>query len=299
MIDKRILKKLLVPTGRTIDIRDYGTTWDHIPELKRLDEAAMKKRDAELLAVSRTRLEKAQDMLYADDRHAVLILFQAMDAAGKDGTIRHVMSGVNPQGCQVYSFKKPSSEELDHTFLWRCMKSLPERGRIGIFNRSYYEDVLVVKVHQDWLDREPLTTRKYNRKFWRHRYEDINAFEHHLVRNGTLILKFFLHVSKDEQKNRFLSRLEDPKKFWKFSAADLAERKYWKQYMDAYSDAFSATSTTWAPWYIIPGDDKPTARATIADIIATSIRSLDLSYPEVSKEARQALKIARRQLERE
>jgi len=299
MNDKRILKTLTVPPGRTVDVRDYGTTWAHIPELKRLSDAAMKKRAAELLAVSRTRLEKAQEMLYADDRHAVLILFQAMDAAGKDGTIRHVMSGINPQGCQVYSFKKPSTEELDHTFLWRCMKSLPERGRIGIFNRSYYEDVLVVKVHQDWLDGEPLTTRKYDRKFWRHRYDDINAFEHHLVRNGTLILKFFLHVSKGEQKNRFLSRLEDPKKFWKFSAADLAERKYWKQYMDAYSDAFSATSTTWAPWYIIPADDKPTARATIADIIATSIRSLDLAYPEVSKDARQALKLARRQLERE
>jgi PPK2 family polyphosphate:nucleotide phosphotransferase len=299
MIDKRILKKLMVPPGRTIDVRDYGTNWKHIPELKKFSGTTMKKRAAELLEASRKRLSKAQEMLYADDRHALLIVFQAMDAAGKDGTIRHVMSGINPQGCQVYSFKTPSTEELDHTFLWRCMKSLPERGRIGIFNRSYYEDVLVVKVHQDWLDKEPLTTRKYDRKFWRHRYDDINAFEHHLVRNGTIILKFFLHVSKDEQKKRFLDRLDDPKKYWKFSAADLTERQYWKQYMAAYSDAFSATSTTWAPWHVIPADDKPTARATIADIIATTIGSLDLQYPEVTKDARQALQLARRQLERE
>jgi PPK2 family polyphosphate:nucleotide phosphotransferase len=299
MIDKRILKKLLVPPGRKIDVGDYGTTWKHIPELKRFSGTAMKKRAAELLAQSRARLDKAQEMLYADDRHALLIVFQAMDAAGKDGTIRHVMSGVNPQGCQVFSFKTPSTEELDHTFLWRCMKSLPERGRIGIFNRSYYEDVLVVKVHEDWLDRQPLTTRKYDRKFWRHRYDDINAFEHHLVRNGTIILKFFLHVSKGEQKKRFLARLDDPAKYWKFSAADLTERQYWQQYMDAYSEAFSATSTTWAPWHIIPADDKPIARATIADIIATTIGSLDLKYPEVTKDARQALKLARRQLEHE
>jgi PPK2 family polyphosphate:nucleotide phosphotransferase len=299
MIDKRILRKLLVPPGRRVDVGDYGTTWRHIPGLARMGEPAMKKRAAALLAMSQARLSKAQEMLYADDRHAVLIVLQAMDAAGKDGTIRHVMSGVNPQGCQVYSFKKPSTEELDHTFLWRCMKSLPERGRIGIFNRSYYEDVLVVKVHEDWLDNEPLTTRKYDRKFWRQRYDDINAFEHHLVRNGTVILKFFLHVSKAEQKKRFLARLEDPRKYWKFSAGDVAERQYWKQYMNAYSDAFSATSTAWAPWYIIPADAKWTARAIIADIIATTIHSLDLKYPRISRETRQALKIGRRQLERE
>jgi PPK2 family polyphosphate:nucleotide phosphotransferase len=299
MIDKRILKRLVVPAGKTVDIRDYDTTSAHIPEFKRLGEPAMKKRAADLLVQSRERLAKAQDMLYADDRHAVLIILQAMDAAGKDGTISHVMSGVNPQGCQVYSFKKPSTEELDHTFLWRCMKSLPERGRIGIFNRSYYEDVLVVKVHQDWLDSEPLTTRKYDRKFWQKRYDDINAFEHHLVRNGTMVLKFFLNVSKGEQKKRFLDRLDDPKKYWKFSAADLAERQYWKQYMHAYSEAFSATSTTWAPWHIIPADHKWTARAIVAEVIATAIRSLDLTYPELPKDARKALTIARRQLERE
>jgi PPK2 family polyphosphate:nucleotide phosphotransferase len=299
MIDKRILKQLAVPPGRRVDVRDYGTTLKHIPELKRMGDPAMKKRAAELLDLSRKQLTKAQERLYADDRHALLIVLQAMDAAGKDGTIRHVMSGTNPQGCQVFSFKKPSTEELDHTFLWRCMKSLPERGRIGIFNRSYYEDVLVVKVHQDWLDGEPLTTRKYDRKFWRQRYDDINAFEHHLARNGTTILKFFLHVSKAEQRRRFLERLDDPKKYWKFSAADLAERQYWKQYMDAYSDAISATSTTWAPWHIIPADFKWTARSIIADIIATTIRSLDLKYPEVPKNARKALAIARRQLERE
>ena len=195
----------------------------------------------------------------------MLLIFQAMDAAGKDGTIRHVMSGVNPQGCQVYSFKKPSAEELDHNFLWRYMKSLPERGRIGIFNRSYYEDVLVVKVHPEWLG--PGHPPKPDKKFWEKRYEDINNFEKHLSRNGTLILKFFLHVSKDEQKRRFLERLTNPEKHWKFSEADLAEREHWKAYQKAFEDAISATSTKRAPWNIIPADRKYVARALVADIV--------------------------------
>jgi len=222
-----------------------------------------------------------------------------MDAAGKDSTIKHVMSGVNPQGCFVTSFKAPTAEELDHDFLWRCAKNLPERGRIGIFNRSYYEEVIVVKVHSEWLERQRLPVKKYNGKFWRQRYEDINAFEHHLMRNGTLILKFFLNVSKKEQKKRLLERLDDQKKHWKFSVGDLAERKHWNHYMRAYSDAFNATSTKWAPWYIIPADYKWTARAMIAEIVTSHIHALDLRYPEVSKEGRRALKAARRQLERE
>jgi PPK2 family polyphosphate:nucleotide phosphotransferase len=205
------------------------------------------------------------------------------------------MSGVNPQGCQVFSFKKPSEEELDHNFLWRCMKALPERGRIGIFNRSYYEDVLVVKVHPELLRLGP--GEKPNRKLWKSRYEDINNFEKHLARNGTVILKFFLHLSKKEQKRRFLERLTQPEKFWKFSAADLIERRYWKEYQQVYAEAMSATSTHWAPWYVIPADHKFVARAMVADIIADAIRGLRLKYPVVPKERLKALDIARRELE--
>ena len=222
-----------------------------------------------------------------------------MDAAGKDGTIKHVMSGVNPQGCQVFSFKKPSDEELDHNFLWRYMKALPERGRIGIFNRSYYEEVLVVKVHPELHERQKLPPGKRGKSFWQERYDDINHFERHLTRNGTLILKFFLHVSKDEQKKRFLERLEDPEKHWKFSTSDLAERAFWKDYMEAFEEALSATSTEWAPWYVIPADHKWVARAVVADILTSTISSLHLSYPEVTPEKRQALEDARRQLEEE
>jgi PPK2 family polyphosphate:nucleotide phosphotransferase len=221
-----------------------------------------------------------------------------MDAAGKDGTIKHVMSGVNPQGCQVFSFKKPSSEELDHNFLWRYMRCLPERGRIGIFNRSYYEDVLVVKVHPELLGRQ-LPREKVGKKFWEERYEDINAFERHLVRNGTLVLKFFLNVSKDEQKNRFLERLDRPEKNWKFSPSDLAERGHWDDYMAAYEDALSATSTEWAPWYVIPADYKWITRAVVADVITTAIRSLDLAYPQVTPEQKKLLAEARKKLDAE
>jgi PPK2 family polyphosphate:nucleotide phosphotransferase len=221
-----------------------------------------------------------------------------MDAAGKDGTIKHVMSGVNPQGCQVFSFKKPSDEDLDHNFLWRYMRCLPERGRIGIFNRSYYEDVLVVKVHPELLtaQRLPDGADGKRKKFWRQRYQDINAFERHLVRNGTVILKFFLNVSKQEQKSRFLERLDRPDKHWKFSSADLAERAHWSRYMRAYSDCLSATSTDWAPWYVVPADHKWVTRAVVADIITTAIQSLDLQYPEVTREKREHLAEAKRQL---
>ena len=299
MIKERLLKQLRVPPGRGVRIKDYDAGWPERREVKKRGADVAKRRAEQALAASRDQLSKAQDLLYAGDRYAVLIVLQAMDAAGKDGTIRHVMSGVNPQGCQVFSFKQPSSEELDHDFLWRCSKNLPERGRIGIFNRSYYEEVLVVKVHEDWLDRQRLPDTRYDGKFWRQRYEAINAFERHLVRSGTIILKFFLNVSKAEQKRRFIQRLDNPKKQWKFSSADLAERQLWDKYMDAYSEAFSATSTKWAPWYIIPADYKWAARAMIADIVATTIRSLDLRYPELSKAAIGALRSARRQLDRE
>jgi PPK2 family polyphosphate:nucleotide phosphotransferase len=207
---------------------------------------------------------------------------------------------VNPQGCQVFSFKKPSAEDLDHNFLWRYMRCLPERGRIGIFNRSYYEDVLVVKVHPELLGRQlPREKEHGGRKFWEARYEDINAFERHLVRNGTVILKFFLHVSKDEQKRRFLDRLNRPEKNWKFSAADLAERGHWDAYMEAYEDALAATSTDWAPWYVVPADHKWVTRAVVADVLTTAIRGLDLKYPELTDAQRKRLDDARAALERE
>jgi PPK2 family polyphosphate:nucleotide phosphotransferase len=209
------------------------------------------------------------------------------------------MSGVNPQGCQVFSFKKPSAEDLDHNFLWRYMRCLPERGRIGIFNRSYYEDVLVVKVHPELLAAQRLPAKKFGKRFWHERYQDINTFERHLARNGTLILKFFLNVSKDEQKRRFLERLSRPEKHWKFSASDLAERACWGRYMQAYSDCLSATSTEWAPWYVVPADRKWVTRAVVADVVTTAIRSLDLKYPEVSKEQQEHLAEARRRLSAE
>jgi PPK2 family polyphosphate:nucleotide phosphotransferase len=226
----------------------------------------------------------------------VLIVLQAMDAAGKDGTIKHVMSGVNPQGCQVFSFKQPSAEELDHDFLWRCARRLPERGRIGIFNRSYYEDVLVVRVHPELVEKRKLPPGRGGTRLWKARYDAINAFEHHLVRSGTVVLKFFLHLSKDEQKERFLERLDEPDKHWKFSAADVTERSHWDEYMEAYEDALDATSTKWAPWYVIPADRKWITRAVVADVIATTLRGLDLRHPEPSAEQRAALDGTRRAL---
>lgn len=296
MIRKDIIDLFRVSPGKKVRLKDHDTGWAQTKEMKELGKAEIKERARAILDKSLEDLAEAQELLYADDRYAVLIVLQAMDAAGKDGTIKHVMSGVNPQGCQVFSFKKPSAEELDHNFLWRCMKRLPERGRIGIFNRSYYEDVLVVKVHPEILDQQKLPPGKRGKAFWEARYEDINAFERHLVRNGTVILKFFLHVSREEQKKRFLERLEREEKHWKFSAADLAERDFWDQYMEAYEDALEATSTDFAPWYIVPADRKWATRAVVADVLTTTIRSLDLHYPEVTAEQRKALAAARKTL---
>ena len=298
MIRKDIIDLFRVPAGKKFRLKDHNPGWKQTEELKDFGKDALKARAKETLDENLRALADAQSLLYADDRYSVLIVLQAMDAAGKDGTIRHVMSGVNPQGCQVFSFKKPSAEELDHNFLWRYMKSLPERGRIGIFNRSYYEDVLVVKVHPDFLGAQ-LPREKVGKKFWEDRYEDINSFERHLVRNGTLILKFFLNVSKEEQKRRFLDRLDRPEKNWKFSASDLAERGYWDDYMTAYEDALSATSTDLAPWYVIPADHKWITRSVVADIVTTSIQALDLKYPVVSPEQKKRLEDARKQLEAE
>jgi PPK2 family polyphosphate:nucleotide phosphotransferase len=295
MIKSKLIQQFVVAPGTDVDLKHYVTDWTETEAAQELGKDVIKERAHEILGESRKQLDAAQELLYASDTHSVLLIFQAMDAAGKDGTIRHVMSGVNPQGCQVYSFKKPSAEELDHNFLWRYMKALPERGRIGIFNRSYYEDVLVVKVHPEWLG--PGQPADPDDKFWAKRYEDINNFEKHLVRNGTLILKFFLHLSKGEQKRRFLERLNNPAKHWKFSEADMAEREYWKDYQKAFEDALSATSTKRAPWHVIPADRKYVARALVADIVCTAIQDLKLEFPKVTSDKMAKLAAARTQLE--
>jgi PPK2 family polyphosphate:nucleotide phosphotransferase len=244
-------------------------------------------------------LADLQDMLYAQDRWSVLLIFQAMDAAGKDGTIKHVMSGVNPQGVQVFSFKAPSAEDLDHDFLWRCLRNLPERGRIGIFNRSYYEEVLVARVHPEVLERQKLPPELVTKRIWEERYEDIRGFERYLARNGTVIRKFFLHVSKAEQKRRFTARLDEPEKNWKFSANDVAERRHWKDYQRAYEDAIRETATPEAPWYVVPADHKWFTRLVVAAAIVDALASLDLHYPKLSPAQKKALALARRELERE
>ncbi len=246
------------------------------------------------------RMRKLQDRLYASDDHALLLIFQAMDAAGKDGTIRAVMTGVNPAGCQVYSFKQPSAEELDHDFLWRCAVRLPERGRIGIFNRSYYEEALVVRVHPEYLRAQKLPwLPKDLDDLWEQRFESIRDFEQHLARQGTVILKFWLHVGRDEQKARFLARIEDAEKHWKFSAADVEERARWGDYMKAYEEALRATSRPWAPWYAIPADDKAFMRVQVAEVIADTLRNLGLEYPSLSPSERAKLKAMREVLEAE
>jgi len=299
MLEHEIIQQLRVPPGEKIRLKDYDSSWKQTEELRLLGKDVVKATAQAYLEKTIAELAEAQELLYADNTYSVLIILQAMDAAGKDGTIKHVMSGVNPQGCHVVSFKKPSVEELDHNFLWRYARSLPARGRIGIFNRSYYEDVLVVKVHPEILELGKLPPGKRGKSFWQDRYDDINAFEQHLIRNGTIILKFFLNVSRKEQKRRLLERLENPAKNWKFSAADLAERAYWDQYMEAYEDAINATSTEWAPWHIIPADYKWGTRTLVAGILANAIRRLDLKFPEVSDEQKQALHKAKKELEQE
>ena len=299
MIKKKVIDRIRVTPGKKVNLKDFDTGWAATPELKDAGKDVVKAKAAELLEANREELAKAQELLWANDIYSVLVILQAMDAAGKDGIIKHVMSGLNPQGCEVYSFKKPSDQDLDHNFLWRYMRCLPERGRIGIFNRSYYEDVLVVKVHPELLEKQKLPPGKHGDGFWEKRYDDINALEHHLVRNGTLVLKFFLNISKDEQKKRFLERLDNPDKHWKFSEADLAERAFWDDYTKAFEEALSATSTKWAPWYVIPADHKWVSRTVIADILVTSINSLKLEFPKVSEEKTVALAEARIQLEQE
>jgi PPK2 family polyphosphate:nucleotide phosphotransferase len=291
-----LIDQFRVPPGKSVRLKDYDPGWNgdpKVPKEQRKDFAQ------NLLSEDVSMLAAAQELLYASDSWAVLLIFQAMDAAGKDGTIKHVMSGVNPQGVQVYSFKHPSAEELDHDFLWRSTRVLPERGRIGIFNRSYYEEVLIVKVHPELVAAQKIPDTKLDKSFWKQRYESINALEQHLVRNGTLILKFFLHLSKDEQRKRFLDRVNDPKKHWKFSPADVAERSFWKDYQAAYEEMLEATSTKWAPWYVIPADHKWVSRAAVANIVVREIAALNLRYPEVTDEKREQIARAKKQLESE
>jgi len=287
---RRFSKPFRVSDGRGFRLKDVdpGDTLHFTSEDK--------PRAKEALALGVEVLATLQDMLYAQDRWAVLLIFQAMDAAGKDGAIKHVMSGVNPQGCQVYSFKAPTSEDLDHDYLWRCMKRLPERGRIGIFNRSYYEETLVVRVHRGFLEQQKLPPDLITKHIWDERFQDIRAVERYLARNGIAICKFFLHVSKSEQKKRFLERLEDPEKHWKFSANDAKERGFWKDYMKAYEEMIQHTATKDAPWYVVPADNKWFTRVVVAAAVIEAMASLNLHYPKVDKAKLKELAAARRAL---
>jgi PPK2 family polyphosphate:nucleotide phosphotransferase len=263
------------------------------------EDSPGKKKCKQRLAKLIDEISDLQRILYAHDKHAILLIFQAMDAAGKDGTIRAVMSGINPAGCQVFSFKQPTPEELDHDFLWRTTKRLPERGRIGIFNRSYYEEVLVVKVHPEYLQGQKLPDRIDPKSIWKQRYESICEHEKHLARNGTVILKLWLNVSRAEQKQRFLARIAEPAKNWKFSSGDVHERTFWKDYMTAYEGAINATACPWAPWYAIPADDKPFMRLTVAQIIVKSLKKLKLKYPAVAEKEKAKFAEMRKMLEKE
>jgi PPK2 family polyphosphate:nucleotide phosphotransferase len=291
-----VQRRFQVDGKRGVKLRNFDPGWAGEGEFKELTKPELKARAQKFLQANTTALADAQERLYANDVYAVLVVLQAMDAAGKDGTIKHVMSGVNPQGCQVFAFKRPSNEELDHDFLWRYTKDLPERGRIGIFNRSYYEDVLVVRVHKELIETQKLPNGKRGQRFWADRYDDINRFERHLVRNGTVILKFFLHLSKREQKDRFKARLDNPDKHWKFSYADMKERDHWDEYQDAFEQMLRHTSTRWAPWWVIPADHKWITHALVGSIITNSIKGLDLKMPEVSAEQRRLIAQAKQEL---
>lgn len=289
MNKKALAERYRVTDGKPFRLRDFNPsdTW----KLKSKEHAH------EWLEEGVTRLSELQAQLYAQNQWAVLLIFQATDTAGKDGTIKHVMSGVNPQGCQVFSFKAPSEEDLDHDFLWRTAKCLPERGRIGIFNRSYYEEVLVVRVHPELLERQQLPRAVVSKSIWKERFESINAHELHLARNGVLVLKFFLHLSKAEQRRRLLSRLEEPDKNWKFSTADIREREHWDEYAEAYEDMIRHTARRHAPWYVVPADHKWFTRLVVAEVLVQALESLKLSWPEVDAAQRKELAKVRRTLE--
>ena len=285
----KLVKPFQVRDGRRFRLKDYDPS----------DTAGIRSKQAAkaLLEEGVARLSELQDKLYAEDRWALLLIFQAMDAAGKDGVIKHVMSGVNPQGCQVYSFKSPSAEELNHDYLWRTMKSVPERGRIGIFNRSYYEEVLVVRIHPEFLKAQRTPSSLVTKDIWKERFEDICAYERYMTRNGVLIRKFFLNVSKKEQKRRFMARLDEPEKNWKFSAADIRERALWDDYMSAYEDMIRHTSTPESPWHVVPADNKWFTRIAVAAAIVDTLTELKLAYPKLDPDKAKELTAARKALE--
>jgi PPK2 family polyphosphate:nucleotide phosphotransferase len=284
-------KDFRVREGDDVDLKKWPTMVDPVYKSKEQYQ--------ELLTDHVARLSSQQQLLYASNRYAILLVFQAMDAAGKDGAIRHVMSGVNPQGCQVFSFKHPSATELQHDFLWRTTRDLPERGRIGIFNRSYYEEVLIVRVHRDILLSEGLPDAPSdNKTLWHDRYRSISNLERHLHANGTRIVKFFLHLSKEEQRKRFLARIDEPEKNWKFSTADVEERKFWKHYMTAYEECLGATSTGDSPWYVVPADDKENARLIVSQIVLDALDDLKMSYPKTTPARRRELLTIRKGLEK-
>jgi PPK2 family polyphosphate:nucleotide phosphotransferase len=285
----KLIKPYRVENGNHFRLKDHDPA--HTAGVDSKEQAK------QLLEEGVATLAELQDKLYAEDRWALLLIFQAMDAAGKDGAIKHVMSGVNPQGCQVYSFKAPSSEELDHDYLWRTMKCIPERGRIGIFNRSYYEEVLVVRVHPELLKAQRIPPSLITKDIWKERFEDIRAFEHYMTRNGVLILKFFLNVSRKEQKRRFIERLEQPEKNWKFSAADIRERACWDDYMAAYEDMIRHTATPETPWHVIPADNKWFTRIAVSSAIVATLQDLNLAYPKVDEAKAKQLAGARKLLE--
>src|ERR1700733_1073154 len=290
---EKMLKKYRVENGKHFRLKDYDPADTHGLDPKSKDEAE------KLLADGVQRLSELQDILAAQDRWGLLVIFQAKDAAGKDGTIKHVMSGVNPQGVEVTSFKVPTEEEMDHGYLWRTSQRAPARGRIGIFNRSYYEEVLVVRVHSEVLANEKLPKNLVTKNIWQERYEDINNFERYLTRNGIAVVKFFLHISKKEQKRRFLQRLDTPEKNWKFSAADIKERAFWDDYHRAYEEAIQNTAREHAPWYVVPADHKWFTRLAVAQVLVDELKSLKLEYPKVTGARKKALAEARRQLEKD
>lgn len=299
VLSKDFIEKFRIGTKEKIILDDYDTGWKLSEEMAYFQKDEIKEKAIEILEKNRENLAQGQGLLWANDTYSLLIIFQGMDTSGKDSLIKHVMSGVNPQGCRVNSFSTPNKEELDHDFLWRCNLRLPRRGEIGVFNRSYYEEVLIAKVHPEILEKENLPDKKKNSKFWQNRYDSINSFEKHLTENGTVILKFFLHISKERQKERLLARFENKEKFWKISRSDIEERKFWGEYMRAYEELLEHTSTTNAPWYIIPADYKWVARTIVSDVIASHLISLHDSYPAVSEEKREEINRAREMLENE
>jgi len=296
MLDQKLLEKFRVPPGAKVRLKDYDPGWAQTPEVESRGKKEVKQAAQKILEENIRDLDAAQELLYADDRYAVLIIFQAMDAAGKDGTIKHVMSGVNPSGCQVVNFIGPTRQELNHDYLWRHVRELPERGCIGIHNRSHYEEVVVTQVHPEVLAKQPLPAALRTGTLIKRRYREINNFERYLADNGTVVLKFFLHLSKREQWKRLRDRMETPEKFWKLRGSDLRERLFWERYMDVYEDVFQRTSTAHAPWFIIPSDNKWFARVAVAEIINETLSRLKLHYPEVTPEMRAEWEEAREML---